>query len=93
MLMNISRSETHSATAPIATGETTAGVGGGEASSQLAPLPRAFSNAQPSADLFGDIPVVRERFELVILGIIGISVLPIAIELFKGWRAERSEGT
>ena len=43
--------------------------------------------------LFGDIPVVRERFELVILGIIGISVLPIAIELFKGWRAERSEGT
>ena len=43
--------------------------------------------------LFGDIPVVRERFELVILGIIGISVLPIAIELFKGWRAGRSQST
>lgn len=39
--------------------------------------------------LFGDIPVVQERFELVILGIIGVSVLPIAIELLKGWRARR----
>ncbi len=39
--------------------------------------------------LFGDIPVVQERFELVILGIIGVSVLPIAIELLKGWRAKR----
>lgn len=42
--------------------------------------------------LFGDIPVVQERFELVILGIIGVSVLPIAIEVLKGWRAKR-EGT
>lgn len=42
--------------------------------------------------LFGDIPVVQERFELVILGIIGVSVLPIAIELLKGWKAKR-EGT
>ena len=43
--------------------------------------------------LFGDIPIVRERFELVILGIIGVSVLPIAVELFKGWRAGRKEIT
>src|SRR5690606_5359410 len=42
--------------------------------------------------LFGDIPVVQERFELVILGIIGVSVLPIAIEVLKGWKARR-EGT
>jgi membrane-associated protein len=42
--------------------------------------------------LFGDIPIVQERFELVILGIIGVSVLPIAIELLKGWKAKR-EGT
>jgi membrane-associated protein len=42
--------------------------------------------------LFGDIPVVQERFELVILGIIGVSVLPIAIELFRGWRAGRRQG-
>ncbi len=38
---------------------------------------------------FGNIPAVKERFSLVILGIIGISVLPIAIELFKGWRSGR----
>lgn len=43
--------------------------------------------------LFGNIPVVRERFEFVILGIIAISVLPIAIELFKGWKARRSQVT
>lgn len=42
--------------------------------------------------LFGDIPIVQERFELVILGIIGVSVLPIAIEVLKGWKARR-EGT
>jgi membrane-associated protein len=42
--------------------------------------------------LFGDIPVVQERFELVILGIIGVSVLPIVIELLKGWKRRR-EGT
>jgi membrane-associated protein len=36
---------------------------------------------------FGNIPVVKKNFELVVLGIIAVSVLPIAIELFKGWRA------
>lgn len=38
---------------------------------------------------FGNIPAVKERFSLVILGIIGISVLPIALEMYKGWRAGR----
>jgi hypothetical protein len=33
--------------------------------------------------------VVQERFELVILGIIGVSVLPIVIEVLKGWKARR----
>ena len=38
---------------------------------------------------FGNIPAVKERFSLVILGIIAVSVLPIALELLKGWRARR----
>ena len=33
--------------------------------------------------LFGNIPVVRENFELVVLGIIAISVIPIVIEVVK----------
>jgi membrane-associated protein len=36
--------------------------------------------------LFGNIPVVKDNFELVVLGIIGVSVLPIVIEVFKAWR-------
>jgi membrane-associated protein len=40
---------------------------------------------------FGNIPAVKERFSLVILGIIGISVLPIALEMFKGWKAGRRQ--
>jgi len=41
----------------------------------------------PAGYFFGSIPVVKANFELVILGIIGISVLPILIE---SWRARRS---
>ena len=33
--------------------------------------------------LFGNIPVVKENFELVVLGIVGVSVLPILIEVFR----------
>jgi membrane-associated protein len=43
--------------------------------------------------LFGEIPIVRENFELVIFAIIGISVLPIVIEVFRGWKTRRSETT
>ena len=42
---------------------------------------------------FGNIPVVKKNFELVVLGIIGVSVLPIVIELFKGWRAGRASSS
>ena len=36
--------------------------------------------------LFGNIPVVKENFELVVLGIVGVSVLPIVVELLKARR-------
>ncbi len=42
---------------------------------------------------FGNIPAVKERFTLVILAIIAVSVLPIAIEMFKGWRSRRASRT
>ena len=35
---------------------------------------------------FGGIPVVKENFEIVVVGIIGISVLPMVIEI---WRSRR----
>jgi membrane-associated protein len=38
---------------------------------------------------FGNIPIVKKNFELVILGIIGVSVLPIVFEVWRGWQAER----
>lgn len=41
--------------------------------------------------LFGNIPVVKENFELVVIGIVGVSVLPLAIELFKAWRRPGTE--
>ena len=36
--------------------------------------------------LFGNIPVVRENFELVVLAIVALSVLPIVVEVLKSWR-------
>ncbi len=39
--------------------------------------------------LFGNIPIVRENFSLVALGIIFVSVLPMAIEFFRHWQAKR----
>ena len=42
---------------------------------------------------FGNIPAVKERFSLVILGIIIVSVIPIAIEVVKGFLAHRGSGS
>lgn len=41
---------------------------------------------------FGSIPVVQEHFELVVLGIILLSVVPVAIEMLKA-RSERARPT
>jgi membrane-associated protein len=35
--------------------------------------------------LFGNIPVVKQNFELVVLGIIGVSVLPIVYEVIRAF--------
>ncbi len=40
--------------------------------------------------LFGNIPVVKENFTLVALGIVAVSLLPLAAELVKGWRTSRA---
>jgi len=41
---------------------------------------------------FGNIPVVRDNFSVVIFAIIGISVIPVLIEAVKGWRGRRDNG-
>lgn len=37
----------------------------------------------PAGYYFGSIPVVKNNFELVVIGIVFISVLPVMIEIFK----------
>jgi membrane-associated protein len=37
--------------------------------------------------LFGNIPIVREHFSLVALGIIFVSILPMLVEFVRHWRA------
>lgn len=42
---------------------------------------------------FGNIPVVKENFELVVLGIVAVSVLPLVIEIVKmGWGKQSQQG-
>ncbi|WP_435005341.1 VTT domain-containing protein [Tundrisphaera lichenicola] len=38
---------------------------------------------------FGGLPFVQKNFELVLIAIIAISVVPAAIEMFRGWLAAR----
>jgi membrane-associated protein len=38
--------------------------------------------------LFGNIPVVKENFELVVIVIVAISVIPLVLELLKAWRRQ-----
>lgn len=43
----------------------------------------------PAGYLFGNLEYVQKRFHLVIFAIIGLSVLPAAIEILREWRASR----
>ena len=38
---------------------------------------------------FGNIPVVQKNFKLVILGIIFLSIVPILVEFWRGWRENK----
>jgi membrane-associated protein len=42
--------------------------------------------------LFGNLPIVKEYFPLVILAIIVLSVLPIAYEVWRQWYDARRNG-
>jgi membrane-associated protein len=39
--------------------------------------------------MFGNIPIIKDNFELVVLGIILVSVLPMVIEVIRQWTASR----
>lgn len=43
--------------------------------------------------LFGAMPIVKENFELVIVGIVGVSVLPMAVEMLRQWQLSRKLAT
>jgi membrane-associated protein len=38
---------------------------------------------------FGNLPAVRDHFSLVVMGIIAVSVIPMGLEVLKGWLAAR----
>ena len=38
---------------------------------------------------FGNLPLVRKNFSLVVMGIIAVSLLPMGIEAIKGWLQSR----
>jgi membrane-associated protein len=40
--------------------------------------------------VFGNIPVVKENFELVVLGIVGVSVLPLVYEMVRAFRSRQA---
>jgi membrane-associated protein len=41
--------------------------------------------------LFGNVPIVKENFSLVVLGVIGISLLPVIYQAVKGYFASKKE--
>lgn len=45
----------------------------------------------PAGWFFGNIPVVKENFELVVVGIIAVSVMPMVYEIWKSRHLKRRE--
>ena len=41
--------------------------------------------------LFGNIPIVKENFELVVIGIVAVSVLPIVVEVLRAYLKKGGE--
>jgi membrane-associated protein len=41
----------------------------------------------------GNIPIIRDNFEMVVIGIVAISVLPVLIGVFRAWRKSRKAET
>jgi membrane-associated protein len=41
--------------------------------------------------MFGNIPVVRENFSLITLGIVFVSVLPMIVEIGRVWLQRRKD--
>jgi membrane-associated protein len=39
---------------------------------------------------FGNLPAVRDHFSLVVMGIIGVSLLPMSLEVVKTWLGRRA---
>ena len=40
--------------------------------------------------IFGNVPIVKDNFSLVALGIVFVSILPMAYEIVKTWRVRRA---
>ncbi len=45
----------------------------------------------PAGYLFGQMPVVKKNFSLVILGIIVVSILPAVFEIYREWRRSKRD--
>lgn len=41
---------------------------------------------------FGQLPFVKNNFEIVIIGIVATSVLPVVFQMFSNWRKNRATG-
>jgi membrane-associated protein len=41
--------------------------------------------------LFGNVPIVKQNFSLVTIGIVGVSLLPMVVEIVMRWRKQRSQ--